>query len=286
MQAVDGGVFPGNVLGLRVDVHTGGGLCAEKQRRDRENAAAAAKIQHALAAMYGVLQLAHTHLGRGVRAGAEDHARVEQDLHALLRIFRMQPLRHDQQPLADGQRLIILFPAVFPVLIADVCQRDLERAELDGRMLCAQRGKLAAEQPDGLRGGGAVLKIEPDLGQTGHLPLQLLVHIVPVLPVLIEKFVEFLLIVYDKAVKTEHGEPLADQFDGGGCRFDGDFDPLHSCLQVRKCETAYSLHELRRNDKRYFTFPPQWSIIHTINHTINETPAHAAAFTKQQRMLL
>ena len=210
-----------------------------------------------------------------MRAGAEDHAGVEQNGDAVLRILRREPLRHDQKPLTDGQRLIILLPAVFPVLVADVGQRDLKRTEIYAGILRAQRGKLIAELADGLRGGGAVLQIKPDLRQTGHLPLQLLVHIVPILTVLIEKFMEFLLIVYNKAVKAQNRQTLGDQLDRGGGGLDGHFDPLHDnasrkeiCWRHRAGRAQcypYILHEFRENNKRYFTFRRGWSIIQSIN---------------------
>lgn len=101
-EAIVGGVLPGDVLGLGVNVHARGVGRAEQDGSDGQNAAAAAEIEHALAALNSPFQLAHTHLRGRVRAGAEDHAGVEQDLDAVFRVFRVQPLRNDQQPFADG----------------------------------------------------------------------------------------------------------------------------------------------------------------------------------------
>jgi len=61
-----------------------------------------------------------------------------------------------------------------------------------------------------------------------HHPVQqLLVHIVPVLAVFLEKFVELILIVHDKAVKAEHGQPVAHKVDRPRRGLDGHFNPLH-----------------------------------------------------------
>ena len=63
-------------------------------------------------------------------AGSEDHAGVEQNLNTVLRVLWVQPLGYDKKLFADGQRLIILLPVVFPVLVLDVGQLDLQRAEV------------------------------------------------------------------------------------------------------------------------------------------------------------
>ena len=108
---------------LGVDVDAGGVAGAEEERRDGEDAGAGAEVEHLLTALNGALQLAHAHLRGGMRAGAEDHAGVEQDDDAVVRVFGVEPFRHDKQLLADGERLIILFPVVFPVFVADVGER-------------------------------------------------------------------------------------------------------------------------------------------------------------------
>ena len=228
---------------------------AEQDGSDGQNAAAAAEIEHALAALNGPFQLAHTHLRGRVRAGAEDHAGVEQDLDAVFRVFRVQPLRNDQQPFADGQRLIVPLPVVFPVLVLDVCQLHVERAEVHRRVLRAQRGQLAFQTFDRFRHGSVLLQIQPDLRKSLHLLFQILVYIVPVLAVLLQKFMKLLLIVDDEAVKAQHGQPVADKVNGRRSRFDGQFDPLHDSppdLQggdLSNCNICSILHETGANDK-------------------------------------
>ena len=145
----------------------------------------------------------------------------------MLRVFRVQPLGHDQQLFADGQRLVILLPVVFPVLVLDIGQLHVQRAEVGRGVLRAQRGKLVLQMADGLRHGRALLQIQPDLREPLHLLLEPFVHIVPVLAVFLEKFVELILIVHDKAVKAEHGQPVAHKVDRPRRGLDGHFNPLH-----------------------------------------------------------
>ena len=200
---------------------------AEQDGGDGQNPAAAAEIEHLFAALNGAFELAHAHLRGRMRAGAEDHAGVEQNLDAVLRVLRVQPLRHDQQLFADGQRLVILLPVVFPVLVLDIGQLHVQRAEVGRGVLRAQRGKLVLQMADGLRHGRALLQIQPDLREPLHLLLEPFVHIVPVLAVFLEKFVELILIVHDKAVKAEHGQPVAHKVDRPRRGLDGHFNPLH-----------------------------------------------------------
>ena len=200
---------------------------AEEERRDGEDAGAGAEVEHLLTALNGALELAHAHLRGGMRAGAEDHAGVEQDDDAVVRVFGVEPFGHNKQLLADGERLIILFPVVFPVFVADVGERDLKRAKVDGGIVAPEDGQIVAKRADLLRRCGAVLQIEADLGKTLHFLLEIFVDIIPVLVVFFQKPLEILLVVDDKAVESQNGQPVADQVDGGGGRFDGYFDPLH-----------------------------------------------------------
>ena len=178
---------------------------AEEERRDGEDAGAGAEVEHLFAALNGTLQLAHAHLRGGVRAGAEDHARVEQDDDTVLRVFGVEPFRHDKQLLADGEGLIILFPVVFPVLIADIGERDLKRAKVDGGIVAPEDGQIVAKRADLLRRCGAVLQIEADLGKTLHFLLEIFIDIIPVLVVFFQKPLEILLVVDDKAVESQNG---------------------------------------------------------------------------------
>ena len=189
-------------------------LRAEKQRRNGQYAAAASKVQDLFSPLNRALELFHAHLGRRVRAGSEDHAGVQQHLHAVLRVFRMQPLGHDQKPAADFKRLIILLPVVFPVLVLHVLERHIEGSELDLRILLRKQTQLVFEIGDRLGRGGRILDVEPDLAQTLHLLFKALVHIVPVLLVVFQKLVELVLIVHNKAVEAEHRQPLSDQLNG------------------------------------------------------------------------
>ena len=126
----------------------------------------------------------------------------------------MQPLGHDQKPAADFKRLIILLPVVFPVLVLHVLERHIEGSELDLRILLRKQTQLVFEIGDRLGRGGRILDVEPDLAQTLHLLFKALVHIVPVLLVVFQKFVELVLIVHNKAVEAEHRQPLSDQLNG------------------------------------------------------------------------
>ena len=151
---------------------------------------------------------------------------TQQDLDAVLRVFRV---RHSgtTSSFADGQRLVILLPVVFPVLVLDIGQLHVQRAEVGRGVLRAQRGELVLQMADGLRHGRALLQIQPDLREPLHLLLEPFVHIVPVLAVFLEKFVELILIVHDKAVKAEHGQPVAHKVDRPRRGLDGHFNPLH-----------------------------------------------------------
>ena len=202
-------------------------LCAQKQRGNRQNAAAAAEVQHLFAALNGALKLFHAHLRRSVRAGAEDHAGVQQHLHAMLGVFRVQPLRHDQKLRADLERLIVLLPVVLPVLVLHMLQRDIKRSKFDGRILLRKQPQLIFEIGDRLRCGRGVFEVEPDLAQALHLFFQTLVHIVPVLLVVFQKLVKLVLIVHNKAVEAEHRQPLSDKLDCLRRGFDANFNPLH-----------------------------------------------------------
>ena len=64
---------------------------------------------------------------------------------------------YDEQALADGKRLIILLPAVLPVLVAHGLIAHAKRAERRGRVFRAKIGKLGAQRVDLLPGALRVL---------------------------------------------------------------------------------------------------------------------------------
>lgn len=89
-------------------------------------------------------------------AGAEDHARVQHHGDPVLGILRGKPLGDDQQLFADGDGLIILLPALLPVLLLKVLEADLQRAEVGVGILGSEYLQLAFQLGNLLRGLGVV----------------------------------------------------------------------------------------------------------------------------------
>ena len=111
-DAVEGGIFVGDGLTLFVDIAGESAACAETKGCDGEDAAAAAEIQHGLAAMDVTLQSLEAKAGGGVAACAEGETGIEDEGHATLGVGSL-PFGDDQQTLADLHGLIELARAIF-----------------------------------------------------------------------------------------------------------------------------------------------------------------------------
>src|SRR5690606_31626852 len=81
-DAVAGGVGAGGRPGLGVDVDGDGGRRAQRQRGDRQHAAAAADVEHPLTAGDPGVDLLEHEAGGGVGAVAEGPAGVDDDVDA------------------------------------------------------------------------------------------------------------------------------------------------------------------------------------------------------------
>ena len=169
-------------------------------------------------------------------AGAEDHAGVEEEGDALLRIVGPEPFGDDEKPLADGDGLVVRFPIVFPVLVAAQGGLDGEGAEvLVGKLFAqgAQGDGQLLRLPDRR---GAVLQVEPDLGEALHALGERLVDVVPIGAVFSDEALKVLLIVDDKAVVAQRGEAGGDGFHAGGGGFDGQFEPIQFDSLLLACK--------------------------------------------------
>ena len=111
-DAVVGGVPLGRLDGLGIEVECAHGREAELRGRDREDAGAAADVEHAPPLL--AFQQLQAELRRRVTAGAERAARVDHDGERVG--VRLLPGRADPER-ADANRLVELPPAVLPVLL-------------------------------------------------------------------------------------------------------------------------------------------------------------------------
>ena len=194
-----------------------------------------------------------------MRAGSEDHAGVQNHRNPVgLRLLR-HPLGQHNQALADGNGLVVLLPIVLPVLILHRGGLQLQGAEWQRGVLRAELVQMRAQQRQLLLHAGPVLQIQPDLGESLHLLLQCLVHIIPVLAILLQKLMKLLLIVHNKAVISERRQICGGLLHSRGCGFDGDFQPLH-LFRLLLYDMKYSLQESGGNDKKLFFAGRKWKI--------------------------
>ena len=111
-DAVVGGVALRRLDRLRIEVERQHGLEAELCRRNREDAGAAADVEHAPPLLAG--QQLQAELRRRVPARPERAARIDHDGDRPL--VGLLPRRSDPER-ADANRLVELPPAVFPVVL-------------------------------------------------------------------------------------------------------------------------------------------------------------------------
>ena len=147
-------------------------------------------------------------------AGAEGEAGVEAQQQPL-RVLRYRlPAGEDEQLFAYLYGLVVLLPVLGPVLVGHDARLRLEpRAVREGGETRAALGR--------------VLHVELDAGNAAVARLQLLVHVVPVLPVLLEKAAEVRLVLYDQPVRTQLRELFAQGVDVLRMRPEGRLYPLH-----------------------------------------------------------
>ena len=202
-DAVEPGVFLGGGAALVVNVHRQGGLRPQAQGRDGQNSAAAAQVQHPLSAPDQALQGREAQAGGGVGPGAEGEARVQVQRHPVSGV-RLLPLGNHQQALPDFHGLVILLPVVLPVGVLHVLQGHEQGAQV--RPLPFQRLQAEADLPQLGKALFPGLQIEGDPGPARHLPLQVLVHVVPAVPVVLQEVPEVLLVLNHDVVHVRPGQ--------------------------------------------------------------------------------
>ena len=129
-------------------------------------------------------------------AGAEGQSRIQHQLHPAV-IAGLLPLGHYQQPLPDLHGLVELLPVVLPVGVGHVVDGQQQRTAV--RTGLFQVGHGDAHPCDDVQRRLIPLQIEGDAADARLFPQQLLVHIVPVLPVVLQKVLEIVLIIDDDA---------------------------------------------------------------------------------------
>ena len=176
-----------------------------------------------------------------MRAGAEGQTQIEQNRQAALRVVYGHPLRDDQQFFPHGQRAVILFPGVFPILIRHVFQPDGQGAEIAGRVFSRQLRQKGAQRLDlPLR---RLAQIQAHLRKPLHPFCESLINIIPVFPRGLQKIMKLPAIVYEKAVEAGLGQLGAQQLYAFGAGADGQLCPLQRTFPLFKS---------------YFTgFPPE-----------------------------
>ena len=173
VHAVQGGILIGHVHRLGVDVHRLGALRPQAQGRNGQNPAAAAQVQHPEARLGVGLHPLQAELGGGVCPGAEGQAGVQIERGPPWGDrLRPHPLRDHVEPGADLHGLVVLLPAVGPVVF-----RQGHGGVLPAKALGVPGQKRLAVRVVG--------NVEFHPAHAPHPLQKLLVHIVPVLPVLL-----------------------------------------------------------------------------------------------------
>ena len=129
--------------------------------------------------------------------GPERQARIHQQPRHIRRDLRgvPLPLRHNVQLLPHGQRAVILLPAVGPVILPQRHGRvgQINILQITGQLFFPV---------------GVVRHIELHAGDALHLLHELVVHIVPILPVFLQESPELFLFLHRQsghAVGDERG---------------------------------------------------------------------------------
>ena len=97
------------------NIHAQRAFCAQKQRRDRQYPAAAAHVQHTLAAFDVPLQKPQAQRCCNILAGAESAAGVDSQQNVAFAALAAFPCGAKQQMLADAVGLMLPLPVVFPI---------------------------------------------------------------------------------------------------------------------------------------------------------------------------
>ena len=176
-------------------------------------------------------------------AGAEGEARIQHQGHPPggkacpdLEVLP-QPLRHHQQPVPNLHGLVILLPVVLPVGVLQVIQGHQQGAAvvpglfqlLQGNADLPQLGETLVPR----------LQIEGDPGPALHLLPQILVHIVPVLPVVLQEVLELRLVIDHHTVDAQGGEHRLHRLQSGVVCVDMYLQPFHSRHLISPPERNY-----------------------------------------------
>ena len=176
-------------------------------------------------------------------AGAEGEARIQHQGHPPGGKARPdlgvlpQPLRHHQQPVPNLHGLVILLPVVLPVGVLQVIQGHQQGAAvvpglfqlLQGNADLPQLGETLVPR----------LQIEGDPGPALHLLPQILVHIVPVLPVVLQEVLELRLVIDHHTVDAQGGEHRLHRLQSGVVCVDMYLQPFHSRHLISPPERNY-----------------------------------------------
>ena len=177
-DAVHRGIFEGDVLRHRIDVHRDGIRRAKQNGRDGENPAAAAEIEHVVPWLDHGFQQLQAHPCGVVLSRAERHAGVELECDARVRRALLNPAGQHIQPIPDLERLIVGLPVVLPVCVVHAVDHDAERSRVVAELGFAQLCDLAL---DILHHGGVFRHIRDIRLHTGFVHADLVrVRIVPV----------------------------------------------------------------------------------------------------------
>ena len=160
-------------------------------------------------------------------AGAEGQARVQNEGDPAAAVGLL-PLGDDQQPLANFHGLVVLLPVVLPVGVLQVVHGHEQGAAVCAALLQGLQGDADLTHfGEALLVGG---EVEGDPGRAVHLLLQLLVHIVPILVVVLQKVLEFGLVVDHHAVDAQSGEHGLHRLQSGVVRLNMQCKPVHIFL--------------------------------------------------------
>ena len=207
-----------NVLGSSPDcvlenIAHGDLFRAEKQRRNREDSAAAAEVEHLVAGLHDFLEGFHDQLGGVVLSCAEGGSRVYlKDTVAGHRSYIL-PGRLDHQGLTNAERLVVLLPVVCPVLLLDVGKLHAQVAVVTlgvGLLPALNKGAYCREC---FRALGVVVDINGDVRLLTAQSHQFVVNVVPVGVLVRKEAFEIRAVADDKAGYAVILERAGDSVD-------------------------------------------------------------------------
>ena len=155
-------------------------------------------------------------------AGAEGQAGIQHDGGAATRVFSI-PVGNDDQVLAHLHGGVVVLPAFLPVGFGEGGDIHLQTQFVDSAFQTVQSG------------GVSVLQIDLDPGQTLEPLLEVLIDVVPVVPVALQEFLEFLLVLDDQVGEALGGEPGHHGADAVGFGINGNFKPCHVITSLSAC---------------------------------------------------